>query len=122
MTTCLTARLPTYYGEICGLALGRRILAGNPSVNVLHRGFVACNTYANGEAAMQTLTCPVLMVLGAKDQMTPPKAAQSLIAAARGANIALYVVTLPVGHHQMTEAPEATRTAIVDFLTPTRTT
>lgn len=102
------------------LALGRRILAGNPDVNVLHRGFMACNAYANGEAAMQALSCPVLMVLGGKDQMTPPKAAQSLTAAARAAGKHLQVVTLPVGHHQMTEAPEATRMAIQGFLRPTR--
>ncbi len=99
------------------LALGRRILASNPGVNVLHRGFVACNSYANGEAAIQALTCPVLMVLGAKDQMTPPKAAQGLIAAANAAGKAIQVVSLPVGHHQMTEAPDATLMAIRDFLT-----
>lgn len=98
------------------LALGRRILASNPGVNVLHRGFVACNSYANGEAAIQGVTCPVLMVLGTKDQMTPPRAAQSLIAAAKAAGKSIKVVNLPVGHHQMTEAPEATLLAIRDFL------
>ena len=99
------------------LALGRRILASNPGVNVLHRGFVACNSYTNGDSAIQALTCPVLMVLGAKDQMTPPKAAQSLIAAANAAGKSIQVVNLPVGHHQMTEAPDATLMAIRDFLT-----
>ena len=98
------------------LALGRRTLASNPGVNVLHRGFVACNSYANGEAAIQGVTCPVLMVLGTKDQMTPPRAAQSLIAAAKAAGKSIKVVNLPVGHHQMTEAPEATLLAIRDFL------
>lgn len=98
------------------LALGRRILASNPGVNVLHRGFMACNSYASGEAAMQALTCPVLMVLGTKDQMTPPRGAQSLIAAARTAGKSLQVVHLPVGHHQMTEAPDATLMAIRNFL------
>ena len=33
------------------LALGRRILAGNRTVNVFHRGFAACDRYAGGEAA-----------------------------------------------------------------------
>ena len=32
------------------MALGKRVLASNPKVNVFHRGFVACDTYANGEA------------------------------------------------------------------------
>ena len=62
------------------------------------------------------ITCPVLFLLGAQDQMTPPKAAQSLIAKAREAGKAVKVVTLPVGHHQMTETPDATLFAIRDFL------
>ncbi len=98
------------------LALGRRVLASNPAVNVLHRGFLACDRYTNGEAAMQAVTCPVLLVLGAKDQMTPPKAAQSLVAAARSSGKAVHVVQLAVGHHQMAEAPDATLQALWDFL------
>lgn len=98
------------------LALGRRVLASNPAVNVFHRGFLACDRYANGEAAMQAVTCPVLMVLGAKDQMTHPKAAQPLIAAAHASGKALQVVQLAVGHHQMLEAPEATLQALRGFL------
>ena len=98
------------------LALGRQVLASNAAVNVLHRGLLACNQYANGEAAMQAVTCPVLLVLGAQDQMTPPKAAQPLIAAARTTGVALQVVALPVGHNHMAEAADATLLAIRDFL------
>ncbi|MDB5894297.1 MAG: alpha/beta hydrolase fold protein, partial [Rhodoferax sp.] len=58
------------------MALGRRVLRSNPHVNVFHRGFVACDRYANGEAAIAQIACPVLFILGAHDQMTPPKAAQ----------------------------------------------
>jgi len=97
-------------------ALGERVLASNPKVNVFHRGFVACDRYANAEAAMQTIACPVLFVLGQLDQMTQPKAAQGLINAARAAGKAVDVTQLPVGHHQMTEAPDATLFAIRDFL------
>ena len=98
------------------LALGRRVLASNTVVNVFHRGFKACDSYANGEAAMAAITCPVLFLLGDVDQMTPPKAAQGLIAAARQAGKAVQVSRLDVGHHQMTEAPDATLFAIRDFL------
>src|SRR5690606_12640705 len=52
-----------------GMALGRRVLASNPDVNVFHRGFVACDSYTGGEAAMTALTCPVLFLLGGQDQM-----------------------------------------------------
>ena len=102
------------YGN--SLALGRRVLASNPKVNVFHRGFVACDTYAGGERAVAALTCPVLFILGGQDQMTPPKAAQGLIQAAQAAGRKVAVVTLPVGHHQMTETPDATLAALHDFL------
>ncbi|AOS78689.1 MULTISPECIES: alpha/beta fold hydrolase [Hydrogenophaga] len=98
------------------MALGRRVLRSNAKVNVFHRGFVACDSYANGEAAMKALTCPVLFVLGAQDQMTQAKAAKTLIDTAKTAGKAFKVVTLPVGHHQMTETPDATLFAIRDFL------
>ena len=98
------------------MALGRRVLASNPKVNVFHRGFKACDSYANGETAVQQITCPVLFVLGAQDQMTPPKAAQGLITAARNAGKDVQVASLAVGHHQMNEAPDETLFGIRDFL------
>ena len=100
------------------LALGRRVLASNQQVNVFYRGFQACDRYANGESAMAAITCPVLFVLGAQDQMTPARAAQGLIATARQAGKTVRVISLPVGHHQMTEAPEATLAALREFLAP----
>ncbi len=101
------------------LALGRRVLASNPRVNVFHRGFKACDSYANGEAAMARITCPVLFVLGVQDQMTQEKSAQLLVAkaqAAAGSGQLVKVTRLAVGHHQMTEAPEETLFAIRDFI------
>ena len=98
------------------MALGRRVLRSNREVNLFHRGFVACDSYTGGEAAIARITCPVLFALGAQDQMTTPKAAQGLIAAARSGGKTVQVVSLPVGHHQMTEAPEETLAAIRDFL------
>ncbi len=98
------------------MALGRRVLASNREVNVFHRGFVACNSYANGEAAIAQITCPVLFLLGAQDQMTPPKAAQGLVKAARSTGKTVLTASVPVGHHQMSEAPDETLFAIRDFL------
>jgi pimeloyl-ACP methyl ester carboxylesterase len=100
------------------MALGRRVLRSNATVNVFHRGFVACDRYANGEQAVAQITCPVLFLLGAQDQMTQPKAARGLIQAAKSAGKTVQVVNLPVGHHQMTEAPDATLAALRDFLKP----
>jgi pimeloyl-ACP methyl ester carboxylesterase len=97
-------------------ALNRRVLASNTKVNVFHLGFKACDSYANGEAAISAITCPVLFVLGTEDQMTQAKAAQSLIDRAKEGGKSSKVVRLPVGHHHMTEAPDPTLFAIRDFL------
>ena len=96
------------------MALGKRVLASNAAVNLFHAGFKACDSYANGELAMEKVTCPVLFVLGAVDQMTPPKAAQALINKAQHGR----VVYLPGGHHQMNETPEPMLAALNGFLKP----
>ena len=76
------------------MALGRRVLASNPKVNVFFTGFKACDSYQRGEEAMAQVRCPTLFVLGDADQMTPPKAAQSLVSrAAHGRVVRLPAVT-----------------------------
>ena len=98
------------------MALGRRVLASNTQVNVFHRGFKACDDYANGEIAISQVTCPILFLLGADDQMTQARSAQLLIAKATSSGKNCKVVSLAVGHHQMTEAPEETLFEISGFL------
>ena len=93
-------------------ALMKRVLASNPRVNVFHRGFAACDSYAGGEAAIAKVQCPVLFLLGQDDAMTPPKAAQGLQKQARDAR----TVIVPAGHQMMTEAPDAVLFALRDFL------
>ncbi len=98
------------------MALGRRVLASNAQVNIFHRGFVACDSYANGLEAVSAVTCPILFVLGESDQMTPPRAAKSLIDQAKATGKTFSVVKVPMGHHQMSESPEETLNALKDFL------
>jgi pimeloyl-ACP methyl ester carboxylesterase len=98
------------------MALGRRVLASNPRVNIFHRGFVACDSYVNGLEAMAQITCPVLFLLGDNDQMTPPRAAKSLIDQAKATGQTFSVVKVPMGHHQMSESPEETLQALKTFL------
>ena len=95
-------------------ALMRRVLASNTQANVFHTGFKACNDYANGEAAMAQVQCPVLFLLGAADQMTQPRATKALTSKATNAR----VVTVQAGHALMSEAPDATLFALRDFLLP----
>jgi pimeloyl-ACP methyl ester carboxylesterase len=98
------------------MALGRRVLASNTQVNIFHQGFVACDSYSNGLEAMRAVTCPVLFVLGRSDQMTPPRAAKSLIDQANASGKTVNVAKVPMGHHQMSESPEETLDALKAFL------
>jgi pimeloyl-ACP methyl ester carboxylesterase len=80
---------------------------------VLPTDFAACNAYAAGVDRAAALVCPVLFILGAADQMTPPKAARSLIDACGNGT----VVTLPAtGHALMTENPDGVRRALENFV------
>ena len=93
-------------------ALMRRVLASNTAVNVFHTGFKACDDYRGGEAAMARLNCPVLVIAGQSDQMTPAKAAEPLLARARHGRL----VSVPAGHDMMAEAPEEVLAALLHFL------
>ena len=69
----------------------------------------ACNAYAAGADHAAQVRCPALVVIGALDRMTPPKAGRALAAAIPGAR----TVTVPgAGHMMMAEAPEETLQAL----------
>ena len=80
--------------------------------NLFHHDFGVCDRYAGLAGAAQRLTCPAWLLLGSKDQMTPPKASQALRDA-----LAPTVVTLPFGHALMAEAPDGVLTALKEILT-----
>ena len=80
---------------------------------VLHTDLSACNSYAGGMQAAAKVKCPALFILGARDMMTPPRAAQDLIKAIPGAKA---VTAQLSGHSLMAEAPDATLDALVGFL------
>ena len=80
---------------------------------VFHTDFVACNTYQGGEAAAQGCRCPTLFLLGKRDAMTPPKAANALISAIPQAK----VVLIDSGHALMAEQPYAVLDHLFSFAT-----
>lgn len=107
-------------------------LAGNPSPGmwmygdtlarlsrlapgVLHNDLSACNAYSTGLESAAKVKCPAQFVLGSRDVMTPPKAAQALVAAIPGARTALIP---PSGHSLMAEAPDATLDALIAWAKP----
>lgn len=104
-----TANKPSYPGPGAWLqgsnqALMERMQAGYAQGNLFEHDFLVCDRYQRAPEAVAQVTAAGVraeMILGAKDAMTPPKAAKSL-AELLGAR----VQTLPAGHSLMTEAPE----------------
>jgi pimeloyl-ACP methyl ester carboxylesterase len=73
----------------------------------------ACNAYANGLVAAAAVRCPALLVLGARDLMAPPKAAQGLIDKLAEKRV---VTLADCGHAVMAEQPDAVLDALAAFL------
>jgi pimeloyl-ACP methyl ester carboxylesterase len=79
---------------------------------VLHTDLAACNAYDGGPAAAAKVKCPTLVLVGARDRMTPARQAARLVEAIKGAR----QVTLPdCGHMRMVERPDATLDALIAF-------
>ena len=84
---------------------------------VLLNDFSACNAYAGGFERADALECPVLFLLGANDQMTPPKSTRALIQRVAKAEV---VQVERCGHALMSERPDAVLNALRGFLGPLR--
>ena len=80
------------------LRLMERELAVSP--DLLAHDLRLCNDYAGGLGAAARVTCPVHLILGEQDRMTPPRKAHVLAEALKAT-----VHTLPCGHALMREAP-----------------
>ncbi|WP_394781368.1 alpha/beta fold hydrolase [Undibacterium sp.] len=103
---------PGFYVMGGSRRLMQRISAINPA-KVFYTDFSACNAYANGEQAAQTVSCPVLFVLGKKDMMTPPKATTTLTKAMPHATVTMIE---NCGHSLMAEQPDAVLSALYGFM------
>jgi pimeloyl-ACP methyl ester carboxylesterase len=91
------------------IRLMERMSARNPA-QLFYTDFTACNNYAN-DAAAPSVKCPVLVIMGSKDMMTPARAAKGLLAAMPQAR----TVTLDCGHALMQEAPDGVLEALYGF-------
>lgn len=81
--------------------------------DVLYADFNACNSYLPDAAAVAGIKCPVLVVAGSRDQMTPLRAAQAMQDRFPPARM---LVLEGVGHALMAEQPDAVLDALIDFL------
>lgn len=90
-----------------GRALSRLVLSGQGDAALFHRDFVACNSYRHGLEAAAQVSAPATLILGNRDQMTPPRATADIAKALRAR-----VETVNAGHALMAEAPDPVLNAL----------
>ncbi len=100
------AAKPSYPGPgvwLRGSARGlmRQVLAHGGDALLFHTDFVACNAYRSGLAAAGRVRCASHLILGASDQMTPPRSTRDIAATLKAT-----VHTVPAGHFLMQECPD----------------
>ena len=91
-----------------GLRLVERAAPG-----VLFADLDACNRYANGIERARSVRCPVMLVLGERDSMTPARAARDLESALP---VSRRLVIRHGGHQLMSERPNQVLDALAEFV------
>ncbi|MDQ7979347.1 alpha/beta hydrolase [Paraburkholderia sp. SARCC-3016] len=90
-------------------------VAATGEPRLFHTDFSACNAYAGGLDRAARVRCPVRMIVGKRDLMTPPRATRALADAFGQSQVPFDIVTLDAGHALMTEQPDATLDALFTF-------
>lgn len=94
------------------MAQGQRLLERMPA-DVYFNDLSACNSFTNGLSIAGRITCPTLVVIGERDQMTAPSRAAAVAEAISGS----VTVRLPgCGHAMMNEQPNAVLDALAGFI------
>lgn len=91
---------------------GGQALLERAAPGVIANDLSACNAYEAGDVASR-IECPVTVMVGSADRMTPPKAAAALVAGFSDVEV---VHLDGVGHTMMSEAPDAVRPALMKAL------
>jgi len=107
-----SAAKPSYPGPGSWLhganqALMRRVQEGHAERNLFLVDFEVCNRYAGGLEAAAKVRSPTTLVVGERDQMTPPRQAAAIAAALHAG-----VITVNAGHAMVAEAPDAVLAAL----------
>lgn len=92
--------------------LGNRLLE-KAAPGVLYTDLAACNAWQDGAEIAAAVRCPVLLLIGAEDKMTPPKAGRKLADALADCRVEALA---GCGHMTMTEQPDRTLDALKRFL------
>ncbi len=92
--------------------LGERVLE-NAADGVMFADLNACREYQAGLDAAAKVNCPVGVIVGEHDQMTPPKGVKKVLEVFPQAR----EICIPdCGHMMMSEKPEATHKALVEVI------
>ena len=106
-------------GQIGGnRAPGQWIMGGSMrllerTAEPLYNDFNACSQYAGGSDSAAKVACPVLMISGSRDLMTPLRSAKPL--AEKLANLKSVLIE-GSGHDVMAEQPDAVPDALISFI------
>ena len=90
-------------------------VAATGEPRLFHTDFSTCNAYADGLERAAHVRCPVRLIAGKRDMMTPPRTTRALADAFRQSQVPFDIVTLDAGHALMTEQPDATLDALFTF-------
>jgi len=105
------AAKPSYPGPGAWLHGGGRALMhriqGLGEGNLFEHDFRLCDRYAHGLEAAAAVNCPVSLIVGERDVMTPPRATAELVQALQAR-----VMRVRAGHALMQEAPDAVLNAM----------
>jgi pimeloyl-ACP methyl ester carboxylesterase len=82
---------------------------------LFHTDFNACNGYADALERASSIRCPVCVMAGKRDAMTPPRAARKLIETLREAGAKVQAIELDGGHALMSEQPDAVLDTLFAF-------
>ena len=100
---------------------GARALVEMSEPGALTADFTACKDYADAQDAAAAVTCPVQLIVGAEDKMTPPKAAAAL-AEAMNPELVSSTTLAGIGHSMMLEDPRSVRSIMLNAATAATTT
>lgn len=96
---------------------GARALVERSRPGALAADFAACAAYDRAAEAAAGVTCPVRLVVGRADRMTPARSALAL-AAAFPADRSTVTEVPGSGHMLLTEAPDLVRRVLLDATNP----
>jgi pimeloyl-ACP methyl ester carboxylesterase len=90
-----------------------RVMADETGADAFLRQMRAVMGRADSRPGLSAISCPTLVLVGDGDELTPPTAAQEIVAGIPGARLA---VIPECGHLSTVERPQAVNTALAEWM------